>query len=384
MYPGPPRFITPVFQCSILQTSTPEYYIRKKLIAMAFLQLIDLTKHFGDVLAVQDVNLSVEEGTFFTFLGPSGCGKTTTLRMVAGFETPSVGRVIMGGKDITDRPPERRQIGMMFQNYALFPHMTVYENVAYGPRVRKMEHRNIKAHVEKYLALVGLAGFGNRKITQLSGGEQQRVALARSLATEPAILLLDEPLSNLDAKMRQEMRFELKRIQRELGVTMLYVTHDQGEALMMSDQIALFHKGQIQQIGKPQDVYAKPVNSFVAGFVGQTNLIKIAENRGTEVVLPGGMVLKVTNPVPKAQLVSLRNEFIEIIGEQRDDLPVHNTLAGQITNIQFNGMVTYYTVQLPGLSLEITSMNNGFTPVCALGDTVNVCIHPDHVVLLEV
>ncbi len=350
---------------------------------MAYLEIKNLTKIFGEVCAVSDANIEVEKGSFFTFLGPSGCGKTTTLRMIAGFETPTEGKILMDGKDITYLPPEAKEIGMMFQNYALFPHMTVHENVAYGLKIKKMPKDKIQKQVEHYLTLVGLKGYGSRKINQLSGGEQQRVALARSLATEPKILLLDEPLSNLDAKMRDEMRFELKRLQHELKITMLYVTHDQNEALMMSDRIAVFSKGKIQQIGTPMEIYGQPRNSFVAGFVGQTNLIEAVPAGPDTVALPDGTQLKTARPMENFRYVSIRNEYVHILGKL-GPLGDENIFDAEVTSSQYNGMVTYYTVKIGRNELNVTAPNNGLAPIFQAGERVRVQISPEAVTLLEV
>ena len=229
---------------------------------MGRVELQQVVKRFKDVVAVERLNLTVREGEFFTLLGPSGCGKTTILRMIAGFYHPSEGRILFDGNDVTDLPPHRRDTGMVFQNYALFPHMTVMENVAFGLQVRKRPKDEIKRRVEEALAQVRLAGYGERRISQLSGGQQQRVALARALVIRPRILLLDEPLSNLDARLRDEMRAEIIRLQRSLGITTVYVTHDQTEALSMSDRIAVFNQGVCQQVGTPMEVYNTPNNSF--------------------------------------------------------------------------------------------------------------------------
>ncbi len=223
--------------------------------------------------AVCDANLSVSTGEFLTFLGPSGCGKTTTLRMVAGFEMPTSGKILMGDRDITDMPANERNIGFVFQNYALFPHMKIFDNVAYGLRVRGENRTDIARKVREGLALVGLEKAEDRYPNQLSGGEQQRVALARVLVLRPSLLLMDEPLSNLDAKLRIHMRSEIRRIQRELSLTCLYVTHDQKEALTMSDRIMVMNRGRIEQVGTPMEIYADPASAFVADFIGQANLI---------------------------------------------------------------------------------------------------------------
>jgi len=243
------------------------------------IRIRDLTKSFGDVIAVDSLNLDITTGEFFSMLGPSGSGKTTVLRAIAGFELPDSGSVAINGVDVTATPPFGRNVNTVFQDYALFPHMTVLDNVAYGLRVRKMgkEERNRKA--EQALERVQLAGFGSRLPSQLSGGQRQRVALARATVLEPQVLLLDEPLGALDLKLRQEMQIELKQLQRDLGITFVFVTHDQEEALSMSDRIAVFRGGRIEQIGTPEEIYRSPATEFVADFVGTSNLFSIEEAR---------------------------------------------------------------------------------------------------------
>jgi putative spermidine/putrescine transport system ATP-binding protein len=231
-------------------------------------------KTYGDVVAVDNVDLEVADGEFFTLLGPSGSGKTTTLRIIAGFEQPDAGRVTLGGEDITRRPPYARDVNTVFQDYALFPHMTVAENVGYGLKVKGVPRRERSAQVADVLRMVRLDGYGDRKPVQLSGGQRQRVALARSIVNRPKVLLLDEPLGALDLKLRQEMQVFLKALQRDLGMTFIYVTHDQEEALTMSDHVAVFNEGRIEQVGSPVDVYARPTTEFVAGFVGTSNILE--------------------------------------------------------------------------------------------------------------
>jgi putative spermidine/putrescine transport system ATP-binding protein len=234
----------------------------------------DIRKAYGDVVAVDRVDLTVGDGEFFTLLGPSGSGKTTTLRVIAGFEQPDTGRVTLGGDDITNEPPYARDVNTVFQDYALFPHMTVAENVGYGLKVKGTPRRERNAQVAEVLRMVRLDGYGNRKPIQLSGGQRQRVALARSIVNRPKVLLLDEPLGALDLKLRQEMQVFLKSLQRELGMTFLYVTHDQEEALTMSDHVAVFNNGRIEQVGTPTEVYERPATEFVAGFVGTSNILE--------------------------------------------------------------------------------------------------------------
>jgi putative spermidine/putrescine transport system ATP-binding protein len=237
-------------------------------------QLQSLTKQFEEVVAVSDLSMDIHRGEFVSLLGPSGCGKTTTLRMIAGLTDQTSGRVLIRGEDVSETPPYKRNIGMVFQNYALFPHMTVRENIAFGMKMRHEDREERYTRVEEMLALVHLPGIGDRYPHQLSGGQQQRVALARALAPNPAVLLLDEPLSNLDLKLRQEMRVELKRIQRDVGITTIFVTHDQGEALSLSDRVIVMLEGRIMQAGKPVDLYERPTSEYVASFLGDANFFR--------------------------------------------------------------------------------------------------------------
>ena len=236
-------------------------------------RLVDVVKKFGDFLAVDHINLEVRDGEFFSLLGPSGCGKTTTLRMIGGFEQPTSGLIELQGKDVTWLPPYKRNVNTVFQNYALFPHLTIFENVAFGLRRRKVKDSEIKSRVSEMLRLVELPGYERRKPTQISGGQAQRVALARALINRPAVLLLDEPLGALDLKLRKQMQVELKRIQQEVGITFIYVTHDQEEAMTMSNRIAVMNRGQYEQLGDPESLYERPTTRFVAGFLGVSNLL---------------------------------------------------------------------------------------------------------------
>jgi len=236
-------------------------------------RLDHVTKKFGEVAAVDDIELDVRDGEFFSMLGPSGSGKTTTLRMIAGFELPTSGRILLHGKDVTNTPPFERDVNTVFQDYALFPHMSVGDNVGYGLMIKKVDPAKRRERVTEALKMVRLEGFEKRRPTQLSGGQRQRVALARALVNRPRVLLLDEPLGALDLRLREEMQIELKGIQQQVGITFIYVTHDQGEALTMSDRMAVFNKGKIEQVGSPAEVYEKPATQFVAAFVGTSNLI---------------------------------------------------------------------------------------------------------------
>jgi spermidine/putrescine transport system ATP-binding protein len=231
-----------------------------------------VTKHYGDFVAVREAHFSIARGEFFSMLGPSGCGKTTTLRMIAGFETPTTGEIQLEGVDVSRVPPYRRNVNTVFQQYALFPHMNVWDNIAFGPRSKKLDAKEVARRVDEIVEVVRLGEFAKRKPSQLSGGQQQRVALARALVNYPSALLLDEPLAALDLKLRQAMQIELKRIQREVGITFIFVTHDQEEALTLSDRIAVMSNGEVEQIGSPQEIYGSPQSVFVAGFIGQANL----------------------------------------------------------------------------------------------------------------
>jgi spermidine/putrescine transport system ATP-binding protein len=260
--------------------------------------LYGVTKSFGSVVAVDDVTIEVAHGEFFSLLGPSGCGKTTSLRMIAGFEEPESGRVTLTGRDIVGVPPYKRNVNTVFQSYALFPHLTVFDNVAFGLRRKKVSKHEARDRVQRYLRLVQLEGYDDRRPQQLSGGQQQRVALARALVNQPAVLLLDEPLGALDLKLRKQMQLELMRIQREVGVTFIYVTHDQEEALVMSDRLAVMSYGHVEQIGYPEDIYERPATRFVAGFIGTSNIVE------TEVTGRNGEWLEVSAPPGDRVLVA--------------------------------------------------------------------------------
>jgi putative spermidine/putrescine transport system ATP-binding protein len=287
-------------------------------------------KRYGDVAAVAGVDLDVRQGEFFTLLGPSGSGKTTTLRLIAGFERPDAGRILLAGRDVTFEPPYDRDVNTVFQDYALFPHMTVAENVAYGLKVRKVPRRERAERVEHVLAMVRLEGFGGRKPVQLSGGQRQRVALARAIVNRPRVLLLDEPLGALDLKLRQEMQVFLKGLQGELGITFLYVTHDQEEALTMSDRVAVFNGGRIEQVGTPAEVYERPATEFVAGFVGVSNIL----DRG-------------------GRRVSVRPE--RILFADRGE-------PGRVASVTFVGSFIRYAVELDdGAQLTVVRQNDGTT-----------------------
>jgi putative spermidine/putrescine transport system ATP-binding protein len=309
------------------------------------IRLVDLSKRYGDVRAVDGVSLDVAHGEFFTMLGPSGSGKTTTLRLIAGFELPDAGRVELGGEDVSRRPPYARDVNTVFQDYALFPHMTVLENVAYGLRIRKVARAERRRRAEEALELVRLPGVGGRKPAQLSGGQRQRVALARAVVNRPRVLLLDEPLGALDLKLRQEMQVELKRIQGEVGITFVYVTHDQEEALTMSDRLAVFDAGRIVQVGRPAEVYEHPATAFVAGFVGTSNVLERGGRRFT-----------------------VRPEKVRILD---DDAPADGLVVerGRVTDVSYLGPLTRYVVALEGGGeLQVVRQNLETTSAQALED----------------
>ena len=314
------------------------------------LRLESLGKKFDDTVAVEDLSLEVGSGEFLSLLGPSGCGKTTTLRMIAGFETPTSGRILLAGRDVTGLPPQKRGTGMVFQSYALFPHLDVFENVAFGLRARGETGPDVASRVMRALERVDLGGYERRSVQALSGGQQQRVALARALAPEPPILLLDEPLSNLDAALRERTRAELRALLKEEGITAVFVTHDQEEAFHLSDRIAVLDRGRLQQVGSAEELYHDPANAFVAAFVGQANFLDavVAEVRADGVVceLSGGArwpIPATSSPVGARVRVMTRPESLRLVrsGEAGPD-----ALRGRILDRRFAGGFTYYRVSV--------------------------------------
>lgn len=310
-------------------------------------EFVQVSRHFGDVRAVDGVSLRIADGEFFTMLGPSGSGKTTCLRLIAGFEQPTAGQIYLHGQEVSRLPPYERDVNTVFQNYALFPHMTVGENIAYSLMVRKVAKAEREKRVAEMLELVRLPGIAQRKPTQLSGGQQQRVALARALINHPRVLLLDEPLGALDLKLRQEMQVELKRIQHQVGITFIFVTHDQEEALTMSDRIAIFNHGKIEQLGTPAELYERPQTRFVASFMGTSN------------VLEGALAQALTgSPVPFA----VRPEKIRLLSP---DTPVGEgecTVEGTVEAVTYLGSLTRYTVKVAGgQSMIVVRQNDGAT-----------------------
>lgn len=343
----------------------------------ADVELVNVIKSFGDFRAVDNITFSVESGSFFSLLGPSGCGKSTTLRMASGFEQPDSGELRIAGQDMSHVPPFRRPTNMVFQRWALFPHMTVYENVAFGLKVERARRDEVRRRVEEALALVGLEDFANRKPGQLSGGQQQRVALVRALVKRPKVLLLDEPLGALDLKLRLQMQLELKRIQREVGTTFIYVTHDQNEAMTMSDQIAVMNRGKVEQIGTPQEIYDRPKTRFVAGFIGHTNLFEVSVDEvkpEAAQVSAGGIsfAAKPRDSLTRGQAyASIRYERIRI-GSAAKALP--NNFAARISNIIFSGSIVQYVLRPEGATLEFLAETryDESQPLLHTGDTVPI------------
>jgi iron(III) transport system ATP-binding protein len=312
----------------------------------------DLYKHFGDVKAVDHVSLELEEGEMLCLLGPSGCGKTTLLMMLSGFLEPDGGSIIMDNTDVTSLPPNKRPTSLVFQNYALFPHLPVFENIAFGLRVKKLPLPEIKAEVERMLKIVGLEGMEGRSIFQLSGGQQQRVALARALIMKPRLLLLDEPLSNLDAKLRIETREQIRAIQRSVGITAIFVTHDQEEALTMADKIAVMQKGIIEQHTDPVMIYHQPKNEFVAGFIGKSNFLEGTWNAAEDVfVLKSGKALKVAKGPDKTggnvtRCLVIRPEYFRIAPAGKGAELSDNCLRARVETTTFLGELTEYIVDI--------------------------------------
>jgi putative spermidine/putrescine transport system ATP-binding protein len=350
------------------------------------IELDAIGKRFGTVDAVKSLSLTIAEGELVSLLGPSGCGKTTSLRIVAGFESPTSGRLSIGGRDMTHVPVEQRGLSMVFQNYALFPHLNVIENVAFGLRLKRVSKPEIEARVRKALDQVGLAGLGDRSPRQLSGGQQQRVSLARALVVNPAVLLMDEPLSNLDLKLREQLRDEIRSLQRALGITAIYVTHDQGEAMAMSDRIAVMRAGGIEQIGRPREIYERPSTTFVASFIGHCNLLPGAVDAATSVFrTPRGLALRVAAAPPSSSergeiRLAIRPETVHFAAEEPAMPAGGNRLSGRVTNVVYLGDVAQVAVTLladGGTDAETLNLAWGIVrgqAMPATGDTVRLAV----------
>ncbi len=352
-------------------------------------KLVDVVKKFGEAIAVDHIDLEVRDGEFFSLLGPSGCGKTTTLRMIGGFEAPTSGLIELQGQDVTWLPPYKRNVNTVFQNYALFPHLTIYENVAFGLRRKGAKDAEVKSRVREMLALVELPGFETRKPNQISGGQAQRVALARALINKPAVLLLDEPLGALDLKLRKQMQVELKRIQQEVGITFIYVTHDQEEAMTMSDRIAVMNKGRYEQLGEPEVLYERPTTPFVAGFLGVSNLlpgavegddgtyadVRLADD--TRIRAPRALVGNVANVN-----VGVRPEKIRLHEETAEAPAGHNHMTGVVRDASYLGVSTQYLVEARGgAQIMVYEQNVERATKAELwtqGEAVQMTWSPDH------
>ena len=349
---------------------------RVETVRAADVRLVELTKRFDDVVAVDAVSLEIEHGAFFALLGPSGCGKTTTLRMIGGFEEPTSGRIELDGRDVSGQPPYRRDVNTVFQSYALFPHLTVFENVAFGLRRKGVKGDQLRQRALEALELVGLAGLERRKPKQLSGGQQQRIALARALVNRPRVLLLDEPLGALDLKLRKEMQLELKRIQHEVGITFVHVTHDQEEAMTMADRIVIMNHGRIEQLGTPSELYEHPRTAFVAGFLGVSNLVTGDAVAGDSVRLSDGTVVH----VPPDALAGREGRVK--IGVRPEKLRLGdggpNSLAGAVTETAYIGVSTLVIVETRAGDMTVYVQNDkpGARNVSP-GDRVTVSWSPD-------
>ena len=352
-------------------------------------KLVDVVKQFGEAVVVDHIDLEVRAGEFFSLLGPSGCGKTTTLRMIGGFEAPTSGVIELQGQDVTWLPPYKRNVNTVFQNYALFPHLTIYENVAFGLRRKGIKDAEVKSRVTDMLALVELAGFETRRPTQISGGQAQRVALARALINKPAVLLLDEPLGALDLKLRKQMQVELKRIQQEVGITFIYVTHDQEEAMTMSDRIAVMNKGRYEQLGEPEVLYERPMTRFVAGFLGVSNLLPgaVEGNDGTysavrladdtRIRAPRALVGDTANVS-----VGVRPEKIRLHEADVEAPAGHNQMSGVVRDASYLGVSTQYQIEARG-GAQITVYEQNVeratkAELWAPGEAVQLTWSPDH------
>ena len=338
------------------------------------IELVGVSKSYGEEQVIKNLDLYILDNEFVTLLGPSGCGKTTTLRIIGGFVTPDTGKVIFDGKDITALPPNKRQLNTVFQKYALFPHMNVFENIAFGLRIKNTPEAEIKSRVGEMLEMVGLSGFEKRAVTQLSGGQQQRIAIARALVNKPRVLLLDEPLGALDFKMRQDMQYELKNIHKQAGITFIYVTHDQEEALTLSDTIAVMNQGIIQQIGTPEDIYNEPKNAFVADFIGDSNIIDGIMVRDRLVNIRG-------IDFPCVDTGFRQDEPVDVVIRPEDILltaPEKSAMKGVVTSLIFKGV--HYEMDVMAQGYEWLVHSTKMEPV---GTKVGIFVEPENIQIMH-
>ena len=338
------------------------------------IDLKNISKEFDGVTVLDNINLYIRKKEFVTLLGPSGCGKTTTLRIIGGFEPPTTGEVLFEGRDIAQLPPYKRRVNTVFQKYALFPHLNVFDNIAFGLKLKKVPKAEISRRVEAMLELVNLRGYGKRHVDALSGGQQQRVAIARALVNEPEVLLLDEPLGALDLKLRKEMQLELKRLQREMNITFIYVTHDQEEALTMSDTVVVMNGGKVQQIGTPEDIYNEPKNAFVADFIGDSNIVDGVMHRDFLVSFSGVEFPCVDRGFAREESVQVvvRPEDIEVVS------PVEGQLVGVVNDVIFKGVHFEMHVECEGREWLIHS-----TRACTPGETIGMRIGPNEIHIMS-
>jgi spermidine/putrescine ABC transporter ATP-binding subunit len=356
---------------------------------MAFVEIRDLKKNFKTVVATDIDYLGIEEGEFVSFLGPSGCGKTTTLRCIAGSLEPDSGTISVRGREITHMPIHKRKLGLVFQDYALFPHMTTFDNVAYGLKYQGYPKDGIKNKVTGALELVGLSGFGERYPHQLSGGQQQRVAFARSVVYEPDVLLLDEPLSNLDFKLRKAMRFELKRMQRQLNITTIFVTHDQQEALSLSDRVVVMNQGRVEQLGTPNDIYENPLSVFTADFIGSTNIIRgvVVSCDSARGVCGVRVSSSAILPIPFQEPVTVGEEVSFIVKPEKVEIRksrrAEGDIDGKISGVSYLGSAFNYEIDIGALRLEALDSQADYRKRYEIGDAVVIVFNPEGIKVLR-
>ena len=347
--------------------------------AEPYLKIVDVTKKFGEFTALQDISLEVFEKEFVCFLGPSGCGKSTTLRMIAGLELPSQGSLSIHGEEMGLRPPNKRPVNTVFQSYALFPHMDVRANVGFGLEMRKVPASERKDLIDWAIDLVEMGSMAHRKPAQLSGGQQQRVALARALVNRPEVLLLDEPLGALDLKLRQQMQLELKNLQREVGITFVYVTHDQEEAVTMSDRIGVMHEGRLLQVDTPEAIYERPTTRFVADFIGQTNFLEATVASGEEVVLANGDRLRLSSDQPAGSSVAVTVRPERLTVHRRGEAPTdRHCVEGRVETVTYLGNAVVYGIGVDWMHLEVRCPATLAGDRRDVGDDVTVSFEPDH------